>query len=472
MDASSLLDGGISDAGHAIRERSVSIADLVSCSLERIEETAALNAYTAVYADQALVAAGAHQDLLDLGYDLGPLHGIPVALKDNIDVAGAPTTAGSAILRDSLATRDAWVTRALKRAGAIIVGKNNLHEFAWGGTTANPHFGRARNPWHCDRSPAGSSGGSGIAVATRTVFTSIGTDTGGSVRLPAAVNGVTGLRPTIGLISNEGIFPVAWTLDTAGPLAKSSHDCAVVLEVLEGDRLREGQALAVSADTLAELGCPLGGLRVGLIEGYSDTRVEPAVLNAFESAMATLESIGATMTSVKLSDMDALAESVVVLHAETSAVHARMLRERGAEYGADVRERIEAGSSLSAVDYIQAQRYRTHLQRQLTDAFRTVDALVTPTLPFTAPVIGRDTVRLAGEERELVTANMQFSALASLTGLPALSVPMGFDYVPLPIGLQIITPAGAERLALRIGHQFQTVTDFHMTAPPAGARCA
>jgi aspartyl-tRNA(Asn)/glutamyl-tRNA(Gln) amidotransferase subunit A len=467
IDASEVLDGGILDAARALRERRVSVVELVSNSLERIKAISGLNAYIDVFDNRALELAEAHQTMLDCGYDLGPLHGIPMALKDNIGMAGIVTTVGSAILKDNIPTIDAWVVSSLKRAGAIIVGKNNLHEFAWGGTTANPHFGAARNAWNAERSPAGSSGGSASAVAARTVFASIGTDTGGSVRIPAAVNGVSGIRPTIGRVSNNGVFPLAWTLDTIGPLAKSSQDCAVVLRAIaERDPHDLQTSTTLVPNYLADLERPLVGMRIGWIDDYSMANVQPAVRTAFESAMATFESLGATVTATPIPDLDAIVDALVVLDAaEPSALHAPWLRERGGEYGADVRAQLEAGLVLSAADYVQAQRYRTHIRTRFGEAFLSVDAVLTPTLPFTAPRIGQNTVNIDGCERDVHTRNMQFTALASVPGLPALNVPMGFDADGLPIGLQIIAPAFEEGRALRIGHQLQTVTGFHLEAP-------
>jgi len=467
VDPSDLLDGSILDATRALRERRVTVVELVSRSLDRIDATADLNAYLAVYREQSLKVAEAHQVMLNSGYDLGPLHGIPVALKDNIDMAGERTTAGSAILKDYVPATDATLTLALKQAGAIIVGKNNMHEFAWGGTTNNPHYGTATNPWGENRSPSGSSGGSGIAVATRTVFASIGTDTGGSIRIPASVAGVSGIRPTIGRVSNAGVYPLAWTLDTSGPLAKSSEDCAVLLQVIAGNDPRDLQTSTARVPPyLSELERPLTGMQIGWIEDYSTTNVQPAVRNAFHSALDTFKSLGAMIVPVRIPDLDAIVDALVVIDAaEPSAIHEQWLRQRGGEYGADVRAQLEAGIAFGAVDYIQAQRYRAHIRSRFAEAFRHVDAILTPTLPYTAPRIGQMTVEIDGREQNTLTTNMQFTALASVPGLPALNVPMGFDPDGMPMGLQVIVPEFEEGRALRIGHQMQKVTAFHRQKP-------
>lgn len=465
-DAARILDLGILDAARALRDRRVSVPELVACSLDRIEATSDLVAYTAVYRDQALALAQAHQTLLDTGYDLGPLHGLPVAVKDNIDVAGMVTTAGSAILRGSVAAEDAAVVAALKRAGAIVVGKNNMYEFAWGGSGDNPHFGNTRNAWDKRRSPMGSSSGSATAVAARTVFAALGTDTGGSVRVPAAVSGVSGLRPTIGRVSSRGVFPLAWTLDAVGPIARSSRDCAIVLGAIAGHDRRDPQTSSTIVPTyLTQLERPLHGVRLGLLDGYCRANLQPAVRAAFDAALATLESLGAVTVEVTVPDLDAIVDVLRVINAaEASALHTRWIRERGDEYGAEVRAQLEAGLMFGAADYAQAQRYRTHVQARFAEEFARVEAIVTPTLHFTAPLVGQDTVEIDGRHSE-VLHSPRFTALASVPGLPALTVPIGFDEDGLPIGIQVIAPAFEEGRALWIGHRLQTVTEYHVNKP-------
>ena len=457
-----VFDSGLVAVGRALRRRELSVVELVTHSLDRIRASAFLNAYIEVYDDRAREIAGAHQRLLDSGYDLGPLHGIPFALKDNIDMAGVVTTVGSAIRRGVVAGQDATVVAALKRAGAIFMGKNNLHEFAWGGTTDNPHYGTARNPWDPSRTPAGSSGGSAAAVAAGTVLGAIGTDTGGSVRIPAAVNGVTGIRPTIGRISNSGVFPNVWTLDTVGVFARSSEDCATVLQVIAGQDPRDAQTLPEPVPNYrAQLQRSLAGMTVGWIDDYSVRNIQVDVRSAFESALAAIEALGATVIPVKISDLDSAVDALTVLHGgESSALHTRRLRERGSEYGADVRAQIEAGLVISAADYLAAQRVRTHIRQRFREAFDRVDAILTPTLAFTAPKIGDRFVELGSHCVEISSASTQFTALASVSGLPALSVPIGLDGERLPIGLQIITPAFQEGRALTVAHQLQREGGF------------
>jgi aspartyl-tRNA(Asn)/glutamyl-tRNA(Gln) amidotransferase subunit A len=463
--AHNILDGGLAMAAQEVRAGRCRLPELVEASLERIEAGAYLNAFTSVYRETARRLAEAHQGLLDNGYDLGPLHGLPIALKDNIGMAGVPMTAGSKILGANLARDDAQVVTALKRAGAIVMGHTNMHEFAWGGTTDNPHYGSTKNAWGVGRSPAGSSGGAGSALAARMVMGAIGTDTGGSIRNPASVSGVSGIRPTFDRVSTRGVFPLAWSLDAVGPMALSSQDCAILLESIARPTASGKHDEARSL--LSEIERPLTGLRVGWIDDYAIADVQTAVRDAFENALEILKGLGAAISPVAIPNVDGAVDALVVINsAEPSALHARWIRERPEDYGDDVRRQLIAGSKLSAVDYIQAQRFRTHLSAQFAHSFLASDVIVTPTLPFAAPAIGDRLVDVGGRDLEIHTTNMRFTALASITALPAMSVPMGFAD-GLPLGLQIIAPAFADGLALRVGHQYQLVTHHHLQKPEA-----
>ncbi|WP_334173837.1 amidase [Pseudoxanthobacter sp.] len=452
-----LCDLTLTEAGKLVRQRAITLPELVTACLERAAATQSLNAFSDLYASRALTLAAAFQTLLEAGHDLGPLHGMPVALKANIALAGERMTAGSAILRDHVATADADVTRRLKQAGAIILGATNMHEFAWGGTTTNPHYGQCRNPWAPDRIPAGSSGGSGAAVAAGSVPAALGTDTGGSVRLPASMNGITGLRPGVGRISTEGVFPLAWSMDTVGPMARSSADCAHLFAALAG---ADGAALAATLER------PLAGLRAGVPEPYASSALQDDVGSAFAGFLATLTALGVTVEPVSLPGLEAAVDAQVIVDAaEPSAVHARWIAERPDDYGADVRVLLQAGLSFTAVEYLQAQRYRTWLRRESEALLARFDVLVTPTLPFTAPRIGQETILIGGREESTLTGNMRFTCLPSLTALPAISLPAGFDRDGLPVGVQVMAGAQGEALLLRFGHQVQQATGHHARRP-------
>ncbi|NDL61732.1 amidase [Acerihabitans arboris] len=451
---SDILDLSIGEAGRQVRQGRLSFPELAGACLDRERLTRRLNAFSEIYERQAVELAEAYQTLLRNGYDLGPLHGIPLALKANIDIQGHEMHAGSRILQGNMAGRDAVVSLRLKQAGALILGTTTMHEFAWGGTTDNPHYGACHNAWDAARIPAGSSGGSGVAAAVRSAFATLGTDTGGSIRLPASMNGVTGLRPGVGRISTEGIFPLAWSMDTVGPLARSSEECALVYTALSGE----------TPLSLDDAPYPL---RIGVIEDYSDQGLQPDVARAWQQTLALFGEMGATIAPVRVDGLEnAVDAQVIVDAAEPSAVHGHWLQSRPEEYGEDVRMLLQAGLGFSAVEYLQAQRYRTWLRQQLERLFRQVDVILTPTLPFTAPLSGQAQVVIDGQPESVLTGNMRFTCLPSLTAMPALSLPAGFDAQNLPIGMQLIGPDGGEQMLLKVAHHFQQRTDFHLRRPP------
>jgi len=462
------LDASIAELGEALRRRTLGVVELTRASIERAERTAPLNAFVGIDSEASLLAADGLQKLLDAGHDLGPLHGIPVAMKDNIAIRGRGMAAGSRILANNVATTDATVTTRLKRGGAVLVGRTNLHEFAWGGTTDNPHFGRCHNPWDRDRIPAGSSGGSGVAVAVGAVPASLGTDTGGSVRLPASMNGVTGIRPTIGRVSTTGVFPLAWSLDTVGPLARSSDDCATVLQQIGGyDPLDDVSREAPLGDLARDIDLPLAGMRIAILRDYSLRGLQPGVERAMRAILNLLRDAGALVEELTLPHLDELVDAQIVIDAaEPSAVHQRWLRERPEDYGRDVRLLLEAGLRFSAVDYIQAQRYRAALREAMTDVFRRVDVVLTPTIPFTAPRFDQLNVPVGEDDTDILDGNMVFTALPSLTGTPAISLPIGMDENGLPVGLQAVAAPFAEHVLFRFGHALQQLTDWHRLRPP------
>jgi aspartyl-tRNA(Asn)/glutamyl-tRNA(Gln) amidotransferase subunit A len=466
---SDLVELTLVDAATLVGRREVSPVELVDACLERIDATnELLRAYISVYADAARAVAKAQEDMLAAGVRIGPLHGVPIALKDNIALAALATTAGSKILADWIPDEDATVAARLKGAGAIVVGKTNLHEFAWGGTTANPHYGFCRNPWDPERFPAGSSGGSGAAVAARTCFGALGTDTGGSIRLPSAVNGITGIRPTIGRVSNYGVIPLAWSMDTVGPMTRTVRDCALMFNAVAGhDPKDDASAVVPVTDYTADLELGVDKLRIGVIPDYFFTHLQPAVLAGVQGALRTLEGLGAAVVDVEVANIHGnISAQLTVESCEPSTYHQRWLRERPKDYGDDVRLLLEVGELHLATHYLQAQRYRSLLRSQFLAAFKSVDVFVCPTLPFTATPIGATTVVIeGGVEEDMLSAIMQYTGVPSLTGLPSLVVPCGFDGDGLPIGMQIIGRPFDEVTLFRVGAAFQQATDFHTRSP-------
>lgn len=467
-DSAAIAELTLAATSAAIASGDLSPVDLVDACLERIDQVQHLHAYIAVYADQSRQVAKAAESMLAAGHRLGPLHGIPISLKDNIAVAGRVTTAGSKILADRKPDEDATVTAKLKGAGAIILGKTNMHEFAWGGTSANPHYGSVRNPWNPDRFPAGSSGGSGAAVAARTCYGALGTDTGGSVRLPSAINGIAGLRPTIGRVSNAGVIPLAWSMDTVGPMARTVEDCAVMFNALAGHDPRDaGSAQVPVEDYTADLARGVDGLRIGVIPDYFFSHLQKPVHDAVSAALGVLESAGARVIDVAAKHIHGnISAQLTVESAEPSTYHQRWLRERPGDYGDDVRLLLEVGEMLLATQYIQAQRYRTLLRSEFLDAFKSVDVFICPTLPFTATTVGETLVEIEeGAPEDMLSAIMQFTGVPSLTGLPSLNVPCGFDQDGLPIGMQVIGRPFDEGTVFRVGAAYQRSTEFHLRSP-------
>lgn len=469
---SDVLELTLSQAARLVRERKLSPVELVEASLARIRQhDGVLKSFITVFEEQAMQVARAAELLSGAGHELGPLQGIPIALKDNVALRGTRTTAGSKVLADWLPAADATVATRLRQAGAVFIGKTNMHEFAWGGTSANPHYGAVRNPWDPTRFPAGSSGGSAVAVAARLCFGAIGTDTGGSIRLPSAVNGIVGLRPTYGRVSNHGVVPLAWSMDTVGPMTRTVEDCALMFGAIAGfDTKDPGSAQRTTDDYMKDLAGGCKHLRIGVVPGYFFEHLQVPVHDAVKEALATFVDLGAQRVDVDIRNIHGnISAQLTIESAEPSTYHQRTLRERPQDYGDDVRTLLEAGELLLATHYLQAQRYRALLRSEFIEAFRHVDVFVCPSLPFVATRLGETTVEIVpGQPEDMLSAIMQFTGVASLTGLPSLNVPCGFDPDGLPIGMQLIGRPFAEATLLRAGHAFQLASAFHLRAPRLG----
>jgi aspartyl-tRNA(Asn)/glutamyl-tRNA(Gln) amidotransferase subunit A len=440
-----------------LRARELSPREAVQLYLDRIEAHADLNAYISVRAEEALAEADAARS--------GPLSGLPISVKDVIDVAGARTTAASKILADNVAAKDAAVVERLRRAGAILLGKLNLHEFAYGALTTSPHFGPARNPWALDRVCGGSSGGNGAAAAAGLAAGTLGTDTAGSIRIPACFCGVTGLRPSTGRVSNRGVIPVSWTFDTVGPIARTAEDCALLLEAIAGhDASDPATARAPVPRYREELERGVRGLRVGVVAALlerSDDRVATVVGQAIDE----LRSLGAR---VARADIPLLAEAgtiqQLVMLPEASSVHLGWLRTRLGDYGADVRARLLAGLLLPPTAYVTGQRARRWYYEQLAPVLGRYDVLAAPEMPVVAPRLGDDTVELRGRPTAYRLALIPYNSPWSLAGLPVASVPCGF-VDGLPVGMALVGRRFAEGTVLRAAHAFQGATDWHARRP-------
>lgn len=462
---------GVWETAAAIRSGRLTAEAAVAASLARIAEwQPVVNAFIRIEAEAALARARALDRAAAAGDCAGPLHGVPLAHKDMFAREGGEMTGGSAILPGHPQPAPAPAVSRLEAAGAITVGWLNMSEFAAGPTGHNVHFGHNRNPWNPLHVTGGSSAGSGAAVAARMVAGALGSDTGGSIRLPAAMNGLVGLKPTYGRVSRAGVFPLCWSMDHAGPMARSVRDLALMLGVMAGhDPRDEASAERPVPDYTAALTGELKGLRIGLPRRYFFEQAEPAVLQAVEAALAVFERRGATLVEVEVAAIEhAAAAALVIYLAEATAWHEDTLDRLPELYAPAVRDFLELGDQVLAKDYLLAQRYRTHLGRSLQACFEQVDLLAMPTLPVVATPFGTTAVEVPDGRLSLFSALLRNCEPFNLTGLPALSLPCGFAG-GLPVGLQLVGPAFAEPLVLAAGDAYQRVTDWHRAQPPASS---
>ncbi|WP_431887604.1 amidase [Nocardiopsis alba] len=447
-----------------LRERRLSPVELVDSVLERIERIEPrLEAYVMVAAEQARHAAREAEREISQGEYRGPLHGVPVGLKDLIDVAGMPTTASSRVRTDHRATADSTVAARLRSAGAVLVGKTHTHEFAYGLTT--PQTG---NAWDRDRVAGGSSGGSAVAVAAGEATFSLGTDTGGSIRVPSALNGVVGLKPTYGLVPRHGITALSWSLDHVGPITRTAEDAALVLNALTGHDPRDPASLdTLPVDHRPKTDPDLSGVRVGVPSHYYFEHVDPEVAAAVHHAIAEMEELGARLVEVEI-PMTRYVQATQwgLMVPEATAYHERTLRTVPELYQADVRILLEAGELMSAGDHLRAQRARTLMRDAWNRLLEEVDMVAAPTVPMTAVPATQESVTWPDGTTESVSdAYVRLSAPANITGLPALSVPVGHDTAGMPIGMQLIGRPLDERTLLRAGHAYERARPTRALAP-------
>ncbi len=441
------------EAAAALRSGGTTSAELTEACLERIGHlNLKLNAFFTETPHLAREQARrADRELAD-GVDRGPLHGIPVAYKDLIYTKGIRTTAGSSIFRGFEPSFDAAVVERLREAGAVMVGKTGTHEIAYGITCDNPHFGAIRNPWDEERSPGGSSGGSGCAVASGMAMAALGTDTGGSVRIPASWCGVVGFKPTFGAVSRHGVFPLGFTLDHIGPLTRTVRDAAAVMGVLAGkDPRDEATLFAPALDFRLPADGSLDGLRVGRPSSFFFDALDDDVRAAVEKMFELAKECGAEVVSVALPDMEALNLTArTILFAEASAAYDGY-KDRISDFGEDVRALLLEGWLLAATDYVNAQRLRRLFCDQFAEIWREVDCLFTPCTPMPAPKFGQNEVTLGRGSENVRLAATRLVRGFNLLGAPALALPCGYSAQPLPLSLQIVGPPGSDALVLRVG---------------------
>ena len=448
----------ISELAPRLRRREISPVEITRDCLARIEKlNPAINAFITVLAEWAMEEAkAAEAEILD-GQWRGALHGVPIALKDLIDTAGVRTTAASALYKDRVPSEDAEVVRRLRQAGAVIVGKNNLHEFAYGGSSLVSYFGDVHNPWDVERVAGGSSGGSAAAVAAGLAYAAIGTDTAGSIREPAGLCGCVGIKPTYGRVSSRGVIPLSSSLDHVGPLTASVEDAAIVLQAIAGYEAADITSADVPvADYVSAMREGVKGMRVGVPRGYFFDDLDAEVAAAMEHALRGLQSLGAELREVELQ----VPTDRTLQAAESYAFHAENVAKTPELYQTETVRRIRSGEKVTAAEYIQQRRELEEERRGICAVFGDVDALVTPTMPMPAPAIAElkansDALRPA--ELRLLRNTRPFN----VWGLPAISVPCGFTQSALPIGMQIAGPHWREDLVLRVAHAYEQATAWH-----------
>ena len=449
----------IAEAADLIRTRQLSPVDLAAAAFERIAALdGQLNSHILVLEDQGMAAAKVAEAEIAAGHWRGPLHGVPIGLKDIYNTAGIATTGHSALFKDHVPTADATTVIKLAAAGAIFTGKLSTWEFAIGGTSFDLPWPPARNPWNTDHDPSGSSSGSAAAVAAGLCLGAMGSDTGGSIRGPAAWCGIAGLKPTYGLVSKAGVLPLSYGLDHAGPMCWTAEDCALMMDVLAGYDPTDPCSANVPALDFSNMTSPIAGLRVGVVRHFYETDMPctPDIHAATEEALRVLRDLGAVISDVSIASFQTYgAPAGQISRTEAYSIHEHHLRQTPEKYGAIFRQRVSAGAFVRGVDYVNAQRERAKLVADLAATMRTVDVLVFPTARYVATKLGAD--RTLG--------GAFFNRAFNLTGNPALSVCSGFSAEGLPIALQIVGRPFEDPLVLRVGAAYEAASGWRSRRP-------
>ena len=461
----------VADAAAEIESRRLSPVELTAAHLDRIGRTEpALNSFITLTADAAMSQAREAEREIAAGGYRGALHGIPVGLKDLYYTRGVRTTVGSRILRDFVPDYDSAAAERFAAAGAVLMGKLQMHEFALGATSVNPHHGAARNPWDASRITGGSSGGSGSAVASGQCMAALGSDTGGSVRIPSGLCGIVGLKPTFGRVSRRGVHPLAWSLDTVGPMTRSALDSAIVLNAIAGYDARDPSSADVpSEDFTAGIDAGIKGMKIGAPTDFFYDVIDPEVAEAICDATGVLERLGATVDKIPLPALNqALGISGTLLVTEAAETLFEHLRDSPEDIGEDVRARLYLGAMTPAADYIRAQRARRAYNEQIADAMREYDLLVAPAVATGAPRADQETVEIAGKTENALSLMSRLTRPFNLTGQPAISVPCGFTSEGLPIGMQLAGRNWDEATVLRAAYAYERETDWGGRRPAIG----
>jgi aspartyl-tRNA(Asn)/glutamyl-tRNA(Gln) amidotransferase subunit A len=456
------LPSSILEIAEKLKKRVVSPVELARDCLDRIDKlNSRLNAFITITGDSALAQARQAEEEIQHGRWRGPLHGVPLALKDIIDTSGVRTTAASALFKDRIPPEDAEVVRRLKDAGAVLLGKQNLHEFAYGGSSVVSYFGEVRNPWNPACIAGGSSGGSAAAVAAGLCYGAVGTDTAGSIREPAALCGVVGLKPTYGRVSARGVIPLSWSLDHVGPITATVSDAAVILQAIAGfDAGDVSSAERPVVDYVTGFDSRPKGLRIGVPGAFFFEGLDPEIESALNQVLSVLAKLGADIREIELD----VPTDRTVQSAESYAYHADHVGRTPELYHPETLRRIRTGADIKATDYIHRRQELEKARREIGEVFENLDVFITPTTPVPPPTIAR----LKENPDQLRPAEillLRNTRPVNVWGLPAISVPCGFSSGGLPIGLQIVGPHWGEALILQLARSYEQATDWHKRRP-------
>jgi aspartyl-tRNA(Asn)/glutamyl-tRNA(Gln) amidotransferase subunit A len=460
--SSELTRLSIREAAELVRRKRVSPVELTQACLARIERLSpVLNAFITVTADSALAEARQAEADIQRGRWRGPLHGIPIGLKDLFDTAGVRTTAASALYKDRVPTEDAEVVRRLKAAGAVFLGKQNMHEFAYGSTSVFSYFGAVHNPWNLDYMAGGSSGGSAAAVSAELCYGALGSDTGGSIRGPAACCSIVGLKPTYGLVSTRGVVPLSWSRDHVGPMTRTAADAAILLQAIAGYDAEEPTSQRMDVPNYsAAVGGKTSSLRLGVPREFFFAGLHPEIEAATKTALDVLGKLTVGLQEIKIP----VITNRSVTDAEAHAFHAEMLAKTPELYQPYTRGRLGTGAAVTTRAYIEGRRELARARQEIRKTFASVDALVTPT----TPIPPRTIVEASADDPLAIDRRLDLRNCTpfNTNGLPTISVPCGFTSSGLPIGLQISGPPGGEAVVLQLAHAYEQATESHKRRPP------
>lgn len=466
--ANELVTRSIEELSGLLRNKEVSPVELTNAVIDQVEKyDGKINAYILRTFDKARAMASAAEKEITVGKYRGPLHGIPMAFKDAFYIKGEVTTMGSHIHKDFVPDIESTAITKLRDAGAVFTGKLNLHEYGYGGTTSNPHFGACHNPWNLEKIPGGSSGGSAAAVVADMAVASLGSDTVGSARIPAASCGVVGLKPTFGRVSKYGFFPLSWSFDHVGPTTKTVKDAAFLLEAISGYDAKDPTSVRTELVEFSKLLTGnVKGLRIGVNESYYFNNIDAGVEALVRRAIQALQDLGAEVVNVEIPELKYSQYVALLIHAaDTTAIHHENLQIRPTEFGDDVRRLMCVGEMISAVDYVYAMQLRQRICLGFDRVMKDVDLLIGPTLPFTSPLIGKNSVLIDGKEQgPLVEHSIRLTGPANVTGLPSITVPCGL-VDGMPAGLQLIGRAFREDVILNAAYAFEKTNPMHGAKP-------